>query len=166
MRALKAIFVAMLAVSGATTAVAQAGSNTASVSGYDLMIPAERPAMLRAAGFTIEGDRILNRCGLPVDFSATNPPSVIITDINGDGRTEALLRDTGACYEPENNFYAIIAKGTDSRWKLLLDGNGIIKMVAPGNLGYPDAEVQSAGACKPLYRWNGERYAAVKTCKP
>ena len=165
MRAFKAFFIAVLATAGATAAAAQQAPVTDRINGYDLLIPAERPAMLRAAGFVFEGDRVLNRCNLPVNFSATNPPSVIIRDVNGDGRTEALLRDTGSCYDPDGDFFAIIAKGPDGQWKLLLDGLGIVRMVAPGYQGWPDAEVQLAGACKPLYRWNGERYAAVMTCK-
>lgn len=79
-------------------------------------------ALYGAGGFPVTNDATgpTNRCGQAAR------PRITFVDMNGNGRKEALFIDSGACYRPEQRWYAVVTQDASGRWRRILEGAGSV----------------------------------------
>ena len=122
----------------------------------------EQAAIFKAAGFSKSGDRYI-RCEEEVPTVSYSPGQIELTDLNGDGQSEAWVREGSVfCYGNTGTAFVLLGKA-NGRWRVLLDAVGIAVVLPAKNAGWPDIEVGGPGFGKfPVYRWNGKAYALRK----
>ncbi len=137
---------------------------------------ADRTAVFKAAGATlIKGKWLI--CNPPTDPGAPEPAGATIEtvrDLNGDGRPEALVTDSGTfCYGGNEVGFQLVSKQADGRWRVITGNNGIPEFLKTrGVEGWPDISIGGQGFCFPVQRWNGKSYEPNrfeyqgKRCKP
>ena len=118
---------------------------------------ADRAAAMRAAGFVSRGGKWIGGEG---NCEAAVEPSDI-KDLNGDGRLELVITETGTfCYGNTGQGFYIMQKTPAGAWKTLYQSQGIPEFLATkGPGGWPDIEVGGPGFCFPVVRFNGTTYA-------
>ena len=133
--------------------------------------PAERVAIMKAAGAIQRGGQWVvcaddqNNSGAAIEF---------LRDLNGDGRSEALVTEGGTfCHGMTGAGYQLLSKRADGKWAVMDGGSGIPEFLATkGEDGWPDISVGGPGFCFPVLRWNGSAYALHrhqydgKPCRP
>lgn len=140
-----------IAAAGVTPAPSVAQSAAAGMS------RAEATALYNAAGYRIDGDQPVNRCGRAAR------PKLSFVDINADRRPEALFVDTDPeCFAPDGRSFVLLVRGA-SGWWVVADGNGSIEALATRTGGWLDMRITSAGCVRP-YRFNGRLYAPAGEC--
>jgi len=116
---------------------------------------AQLAPIMAAADYKREGSGWAG-CGGMTHVTATD---VELTDLNGDGRPEAIITAGGTeCYGVAGTGFDIVM-AQPGGWREILGSNGIPafqKYRAPG--GWPDIEVGGPGFCFPVERWNGTKY--------
>lgn len=117
---------------------------------------ADRTAAMRAAGFVAQGDRWMGGDG---NCEAAVEPSDI-KDLNGDGRLELVITETGTfCYGNTGQGFYIMQKSKAGAWKTLYQSPGIPEfLTTKGEGGWPDIEVGGPGFCFPVIRFDGSTY--------
>ena len=120
--------------------------------------PADKIAVFKAAGAVKRGGMWLMCPDQPNPSGATIDA---VRDLNGDGRPEAVISESGTfCYGGTEVGYAIVSKQPAGGWKLIDSGSGIPSFLATkGAGGWPDMEIGGPGFCFPVHRWNGKGYA-------
>lgn len=116
----------------------------------------DRGAAMRAAGFVASGGRWLGGEG---NCEAVIEPADI-RDLNGDGRQEIVITETGTfCYgNTGQGFYIMERAG--SGWRTLFQSQGIAEfLTTKGVGGWPDIVLGGPGFCFPVVRFNGRTYA-------
>ena len=142
---------------------------------FDALPAAAQAAIMRAAGLTRAGG-VWKGCD---GDSEVGKDGVEIKDINGDGRAEVIVTDSGSeCYGMAGQQFTVLV-AQPGGWKAVMQEVGIPVLLAhrgPGN--YPDIQVGGPGTCWGLDRWNGSKYAYIgsfydpggrdsgKPCKP
>ncbi|HVI97754.1 MAG TPA: hypothetical protein VM657_01665 [Sphingomonas sp.] len=134
----------------------------------------DQDAIMRAAGLTRSG-KVWKGCE---GTSEADAKSVEITDLNYDGRPEAIVTDSGMCYGNTGQAFTIL-RATPGGWAQMMQVIGIpIYLKARGADGYPDVMVGMPGMCFGVHRWNGREYQYIgsrygskdpdtaKPCKP
>ncbi|MBL8771393.1 MAG: hypothetical protein JNK30_08420 [Phenylobacterium sp.] len=112
----------------------------------------EAAAMLTAAGYAIRGNQILNGCGRP----ARPVPTAV--DLNGDGRSEAIVTDVDpACYGPAGAGASVIWRDPAGRWRRIGGAAGRIRVLPTVTGGWRDYTLDAPGA-QPVWAWAGEAY--------
>lgn len=120
------------------------------------LTPAQRAAIFKAANATRRGTKWLICVEQPQPEGATIES---ITDLNGDGRAEALVTEGGTfCYGNTGAYFAVIGQQPDGSWKQIEADTGIATFLKTKSLGWPDLEVGGPGFCFPVRRWNGRQY--------
>jgi hypothetical protein len=109
--------------------------------------------LFRRAGFTVDGTIVRNRCGQKAE------PRVKFTDINGDGRPEAVFIDAGPCYA-SGHWISILRQPAPGSWSLVLMAEGIGQPVAHRTEGWYDIALTASGAVEVLH-FNGRRYVTA-----
>lgn len=132
---------------------------------------AERDAIMEAAGATRRG-KAWALC--PDEARPEGIAVESFSDLNGDGRPEALLTEVGhRCFGAVGIGYALVSQGSDGRWRKLSGGAGAAELMptrGPG--GWPDLSITGPAFCFPVHRWDGRAYAlhrheyAGKPCRP
>jgi hypothetical protein len=135
---------------------------------------AQRTAAFTAAGF--HHDKAgWHACGDPGDAGSYTPGSIDeVTDLNGDGRPEAVISEgSGYCFGNTGTGYSLVSQQADGSWKLIGAQAGVPEFLETrGKDGWPDLEVGGPGFCFPVLRWNGAEYAQNrfeyegKACRP
>lgn len=134
---------------------------------------AQRTAAFTAAGFHRAKDG-WHACDDP-DSASYMPGSIDdITDLNGDGRPEAVISEgSSACFGAAGVGYYLVSQQADGKWKLIDSGQGVPEFLeTKGAGGWPDLELGGPGLCFPVLRWDGSHYAPNrfeyegKACKP
>lgn len=119
----------------------------------------EAAAMLRAAGFQVRTNAILNSCGRP---AAPRPAAV---DLNGDGRPEAVIPDMDpACYGGTGEAFWIIQKEGPANWTLVGAGRGRLKLLDTRTNGWRDWSLEGAGCQRTWSFQPGQGYVSLKAC--
>lgn len=120
------------------------------------LTPIQRAAIYKAANATRKGAKWLICADEPQPEGATIES---ITDLNGDGRAEALVTEGGTfCYGNTGAYFALIGQQPDGSWKQIEAGTGIATFLKTRTLGWPDLETGGPGFCFPVSRWNGRQY--------
>ena len=117
---------------------------------------ADRTAAMRAAGFVSKGGRWLGGEG---NCEAAIEPADI-RDLNGDGRQEIIITETGTfCYgNTGQGFY--VMEQTGGGWRTLFQSQGVPEFLpTKGAGGWPDIVLGGPGFCFPVVRFNGKAYA-------
>ena len=132
---------------------------------------AQRAAIFKAAGAVQKGGQWRLCADDPNGGSASLEQ---FRDINGDGRVDALVTDSGTfCYGMTGAGYVLLAGQAGGGWKTMDQNTGIVEFLpGKGKDGWPDISVGGPGFCFPVLRWNGREYALHghayegKPCKP
>lgn len=127
------------------------------------LAPAERAAVFKAAGFQAHGDTY-RRCEEDPPSASSQPGSIELTDLNGDGTAEAIVTESSLfCYGATENLVVILTKGKDGGWRKVLDTPGTHLVLDAKHDGWRDVEVGGPGMQKqPVYRWSGTSYVPAK----
>lgn len=122
--------------------------------------PSTDAAIFLAAGFKRRGNTWRSDCDDP--GTATYTPGAIESrsDINGDGRPDAIVTEGGTyCYGNTGTAFWIVSQQSDGRWTLVTRQTGIAEFLKTRGLnGWPDLLVGGPGFCFPVLRWNGSAY--------
>jgi hypothetical protein len=128
-----------------------------SASAQSGMTRAEAAQLYAAAGYSIQKERPVNRCGKPAK------PRVTFVDISGDRRPEALFIDADAeCFAPSGRYFAVLAKEGGS-WRSIISGEGTIQALSSRTGGWLDMRVSGSG-CDRNHRYDGRAYKPATRC--
>ncbi len=117
------------------------------------LTPAERIAAARAAGFRVQGARIINECDAPAETIAFER-----RDLNADGTAEIIVSDGGACYGQSGSMFAVLRRA-NGRWSPVLQAQGVMTVLKTRRGGWADIEIGGPGFGKmPVARWTGTKY--------
>lgn len=124
--------------------------------------PADRAAVFKAAGFKQQGDA-WRRCEEETPMASSQPGSIELKDLNGDGSPEAIVTESSLfCYGGTEGLVVILAKDGGS-WRKVLDEPGMHLVRDTKHGGWSDVEVGGPGLQKqPVYHWNGTSYVKSK----
>lgn len=125
------------------------------------LTPAERDTLFRAAGFVRRGGQWKGCDGMS-DAALADDDTVggnAIRDLNGDGKPEVILSDSGTgCYGMTGTGFHILTPA-GSGWKVFWSSAGMPTFLAEkGAGGWPDIEVGGPGFCQSVYGWDGRSY--------
>jgi hypothetical protein len=131
----------------------------------------EQMAIFKAAGATRQKGKWMLCAEQPDNQGATIET---FRDLNGDGRPEAILTESGTfCYGRNEAGYALLSKQANGSWRVMSQGGGIVEpLKTKGAGGYPDLSIGGPGFCFPVQRWNGREYVNQrfeyegKPCRP
>ena len=120
--------------------------------------PAERAALMKAAGIVARGGR--EGCAVGEAAWPASQFSFAFPDLNRDGRPEAIVsEDNAACYGATGTAFTVLARGPDGAWRKLAQEVGIATVRASARGGWSDIEVGGPGFGQmPVLRWNGSAY--------
>ncbi len=133
----------------------------------------DRTAAFQAAGFKLHGKQ-WQACGDPGTASYSPGNIETVSDLNGDGRPEAVIIESSAfCFGNSGSGYTIVSKQADGKWKKITSSQGIPRfLTTKGSGSWPDIEIEGPGFCFPVERWNGREYRLNrhqyegKACRP
>lgn len=142
----------MLAASGL---IANAGSAQTPASAPRL--PAAETAQIFKAAGAVRRGKAWTICTDDPKARATIDE---IRDINGDGRPDAIISESGLfCHGNTGTGYTILSKQGDGRWVQITSSTGIPEFLkTKGVGGWPDISIGGPGFCFPVVRWNGREY--------
>lgn len=132
--------------------VAEAFTKTAAAG----VTAADRTAAMRAAGFVSKRGKWLGGDG---ECEAAIEPKDV-RDLNGDGRQEIVITETGTfCYGNTGQGFYIMERTPAGPWRTFFASQGIPEFQATkGSGGWPDIELGGPGFCFPVVRYNGKDY--------
>ena len=118
---------------------------------------ADKSAALRAAGFVATRGKYL-ACDKSQELQ------VEIGDLNGDGRPDAVITDSGTeCFGNTGTGYVLVTRDAAGAWRKLYENSGIPDFqTTRGVGGWPDIVNGGPGFCFPVLRWNGADYAVLR----
>jgi hypothetical protein len=119
-------------------------------------------AIYRAAGFTKRGNQWRSDCDDPDTLSYSPGTIESRSDLNGDGRPEAVVTEGGTyCYGNTGTGFWLVSQQADGSWKLMTSSHGIPQFLkTKGVDGWPDIQIGGPGFCFPVSRWNGKAYVS------
>lgn len=121
------------------------------------MSVAEGVQLMGAAGFRIAGNGLVNICDTPAK------PKVTYSDLNGDGRPEAIARDNNpSCYGGAGDWFTVVAKGPDGRWRGIMRSVGTLAFEPTRTAGWMDARVTDD--CPRIWKYAGDGYRMPASC--
>lgn len=119
-------------------------------------------SLFQAAGFTYVQQRKQWESGICGDppMGIYEPGAIEhLGDINGDGRPEAFVRESGICYGNIGQHFWLLSRQPNGQWKPMLDAIAIPEFLATrGTDNFPDIQMGGPGFCFPVVRWNGREY--------
>jgi len=126
------------------------------------LAPADRAAVFKAAGFKQQGDA-WRRCEEETPTASSQPGSIELKDLNGDGAPEAIVTESSLfCYGGTEGLVVILTKDGGS-WRKVLDETGMHLVKDTKHGGWSDVEVGGPGLQRqPVYHWNGKTYVTSK----
>ena len=136
---------------------------------------AEQAAIFKAAGFKKSGAAWKSGNCEGSESESYSPGNIeSYSDLNGDGRPEAVVTEGGAiCYGMTGTHFWLVSKQANGSWKLMHDETAMPDFLkTKGAGGWPDISLGGPGFCFPIWRWNGKAYALNrfeyegKRCKP
>ena len=119
---------------------------------------AEGMQLFAAAGFPLKGKEVFNTCG------AKAMPSVVFSDVNGDGFPEAVFVDAGPCY-PTGHWVSVLHRGPSGQWVRILGAGGTAQPVNHKTGAWFDIAVTSQGKATVMH-FDGTRYVAAAQPAP
>lgn len=124
--------------------------------------PAAKVDIFRAAGLTQVAKGKWTGC-TDDDTHMSEADIALVADINGDGRKEAVVQDSGTYCNGNTGVNSILlTQDAAGRWKTLTLQQGFfIFLKSKGVDGYPDIEIGMPGLCFPYLRWDGHDYSLL-----
>lgn len=121
---------------------------------------ADQAAAFKAAGFIQRGGQWRSGCDDPGTPTYTPGRIDQVRDLNGDGRPEAVITESGTyCYGMTGSGYWVVSQQADGRWRQMTAATGIpIFLDTRGAGGWPDIQIGGPGFCFPVERFNGKAY--------
>jgi len=121
--------------------------------------PAETAAIYRAAGFKVEGDKIIG-CDATEPGWPRSDFHIEAVDLSGDGKPEAIVSEGNiACYGGDEMGFNVLAMNPDGSWRRLASGTGGTAVLKTRTQGWLDIEYGGPGTQKqPVLHWNGKTY--------
>jgi hypothetical protein len=98
-------------------------------------------------------------CGQDIEYEAE------ALDLNGDGQLEVMTQEFGNCFGRAGVQMNLFLKTKDGQWKPQFGFPGSPKVLKSKNRGFPDIEILGPGTCFPVWRYNGQQYQNVKSCR-
>lgn len=149
---------AMIAPKALPTPQGAGSSKSAILGDPKRLSPADRSAIMRAAGYTLRGKSWLTCEGM-----ATGEIEEL-RDLNGDSKPEAIVKSGGtACYGNTGAAFQIVTSGS-AGWRLMVEETGIPSFHPRAGLAWPDIEIGGPGiSCFRFLRWNGQAYVSAGT---
>ena len=134
-------------------------SAVAAVPGTPAFSPAETAAIYEAAGFTVQGDKVIG-CDAADPSWPRSSFFIEAVDLSGDGKPEAIVSEGNiACYGGDEQAFTVLAKNADGTWRKLVAGSGGTLVLTTRHAGWLDIEYGGPGMQKqPVLRWNGTTY--------
>lgn len=135
----------------------------------------EHAAIFKAAGFSKTGAAWKSGNCDGAESESYSPGNIeTYTDLNGDGRPEAVVTEGGAvCYGMTGTHFWLLSRQADGSWKLMTHETAMPEFLkTKGTAGWPDISLGGPGFCFPIVRWNGKTYShhrseyEGKPCKP
>jgi hypothetical protein len=102
-----------------------------------------------------KGKAFDKECGQEIEYEAE------ALDLNGDGQ----LEEFGSCFGRAGVQMNLFLKTKDGQWKPQFGFPGSPKVLKAKSRGFPDIEVLGPGTCFPVWRYNGQQYQNVKSCR-
>ena len=136
---------------------------------------AEQAAIFKAAGFKKTGAAWKSGNCDGAESESYSPGNIeTYSDLNGDGRPEAVVIEGGAiCYGMTGMHFWLLSKQANSSWKLMADEIAMPDFISTKGVGgWPDIQMGGPGFCYRIARWNGKAYVTNrfeyegKPCKP
>lgn len=136
-----------------------ASAVAAGPAGYTLA-PADKAPAFAAAGFhRANGEWKSGNCDGSEGASYSPGAIEAVADLNGDGRPEAIIVESGAiCFGSTGMQFTLVSKQADGRWIRLYQSLGIPRILASRVKGWAEIEVGIPGPCQPVIQWNGSSY--------
>lgn len=135
----------------------------------------EQAAIFRAAGFKLHGSAWKSGNCDGAESESYSPGTIdTYRDLNGDGRADAVVIESGAvCYGMTGMHFWLLAGQADGGWKRMAEETAMPEFLkTKGAGGWPDIQLGGPGFCFPVLRWNGKAYVnhrseyEGKPCKP
>jgi len=137
-------------------------ADAGTISARDKALPARDTAILEAAGLhfvTTRDQWESGACGDPPMGSYEGGGVSEVRDINGDGRPEAIVMETGICYGNIGMRFWLLTQQADGKWKVMTDSIAIPNLLETRGVdNFPDILGGGPGFCFPVARWNGQEY--------
>ncbi|MBB5686243.1 hypothetical protein [Sphingobium boeckii] len=120
----------------------------------------DQVALFKAAGFIKRGKQWRSDCDDPGTLSYGPGQIETVKDLNGDGRPEAVVIESGTyCYGNTGSGFWLLSKQADASWKLMTQYTGLAEFLKTRGVGgWPDILIGGPGFCFPVVRWNGREY--------
>lgn len=146
----------------ASASVASDKVDTGINSAGEKAAPARDTAILEAAGLhfvTARKQWESGACGDPPMGSYGGGGVSEVRDLNGDGRPEALVTETGICYGNIGVRFWLLTQQASGQWKVMTESIAIPEFLGTrGTDNFPDIQGGGPGFCFPVARWNGQEY--------
>lgn len=144
-----ALAVTLAVTLGVTPAMAEAPTFT----------PAETAAIYKAAGFTLEGSKVIG-CDASDPSWPRSSFFIEAVDLNADGKPEAIVSEGNiACYGGAEQGFTILARNPDGTWRSLGAQSGATRVLKTRHNGWLDIEFGGPGTqAQPVLQWNGTSY--------
>lgn len=121
--------------------------------------PAETAAIYKAAGFTVEGSKIIGCDATDPGWPRSNF-FIEAVDLNADGKPEAIVSEGNiACYGGDEQGFNVLARNPDGTWRRLAAQSGVTLVLKTRHKGWLDIEYGGPGMqVQPVLTWNGTSY--------
>ena len=132
----------------------------APASGSARVSATDHEAIFRAADVQRKNGKWSGCADAPDDGSDNSATIESVSDVNGDGRPDAVVVLNGMyCYGNTGQAFVLVSQKPDGRWVRMASQTGILTFLpTKGRDGWPDIEVGGPGFCFPVLRWNGSIY--------
>lgn len=138
---------------------------TTAPTGAMTLTAADRTAVFRAAGFKLEGGQ-WKACGDPGTASYTPGQIETVTDLNADGRPEAVVTEGSVyCFGNTGSGFVILSKGQNGSWTIVSQETGLFIPLKTRANGWLEIMVGGPGFTHPVIRFNGKAYALHRQMK-
>ena len=122
--------------------------------------PTDEDAAFKVAGYKLINKQWISDCYDP-DMPSSSPGTIdVVRDLNGDGRLETVIIDSGtSCHGNTGVGFSIVSKQANGSWKLIITKTGIPNFLeTKGVHGWPDIEIGGPGFCHGVWHWDGTKY--------
>lgn len=102
--------------------------------------PVERPAAARAAGFGVQGSRIINECDVTAGQIGFERH-----DLDGDDVAETIVSDGGGCHGNGGSMFVVRKRNRRGRLAPVLSAQGVMVVRETRHGGWTDSEIGGSG---------------------
>lgn len=122
--------------------------------------PSDEEAVFKVAGYRLVNKQWISECYDP-DMPSSSPGTIeLVRDLNGDGRPEAVIMESGTtCHGNTGVGFSLVSKQANGSWKLIFTQTGTPNFLKiKGANSWPDIEIAGPGFCSGVWTWKGNKY--------